>query len=57
MGKPTGFKEFSRKVPADREPMLRILDWKEFHEHLPEVDLKIQGRPVHGLWRTVLPHR
>lgn len=56
MGKPTGFKEFSRKVPADREPMLRILDWKEFHEHLPEVDLKIQ-RPVHGLWRTVLPHR
>ncbi|MFN9235607.1 MAG: glutamate synthase subunit beta [Planctomyces sp.] len=43
MGKPTGFKEFSRKVPADREPMLRILDWKEFHEHLPEVDLKIQG--------------
>ena len=43
MGKPTGFKEFSRKVPADREPMLRVLDWKEFHEHLPEVDLKIQG--------------
>jgi glutamate synthase (NADPH/NADH) small chain len=43
MGKPTGFKEYSRRVPADREPLLRILDWREFHEHLPEADLKIQG--------------
>ena len=43
MGKPTGFKEFARQVPADRDPLLRILDWNEFHEHMPESALKIQG--------------
>ena len=43
MGKPTGFKEFTRQVPHDREPQLRILDWKEFHEHLPEDELRRQG--------------
>jgi glutamate synthase (NADPH/NADH) small chain len=43
MGKPTGFKEFARQVPADREPTLRVLDWKEFHEHLSEEELRRQG--------------
>jgi glutamate synthase (NADPH/NADH) small chain len=43
MGKPTGFKEYARQVPADRDPLLRILDWKEFHEHMPESALKTQG--------------
>jgi glutamate synthase (NADPH/NADH) small chain len=43
MGKPTGFKEFARQVPADRDPLLRILDWNEFHEHMPESALKTQG--------------
>jgi len=42
MGKPTGFKEFARQVPADRDPLLRILDWNEFHEHMPESALKTQ---------------
>ena len=43
MGKPTGFKEFFRQVPNERNPKLRILDWNEFHEHLPEKELKTQG--------------
>jgi glutamate synthase (NADPH/NADH) small chain len=43
MGKPTGFLEFQRELPADRAPLARIADWKEFHHHLPEADLKKQG--------------
>ena len=43
MGKPTGFKEFQRQVPNDRDAKLRILDWNEFHEHMPEAQLKTQG--------------
>lgn len=43
MGKPTGFKEFKRQLPLDRLPKLRVLDWKEFHEHLPEEELQSQG--------------
>ncbi len=43
MGKPTGFTEFSRHTPPDREPALRILDWNEFHEHLGEKELRNQG--------------
>ena len=42
MGKPTGFLEFKRELPADRGPMERIKDWDEFHERLkrrfPNVD-------------------
>ena len=30
-------------MPADRAPLARIADWKEFHHHLPEADLKKQG--------------
>ena len=43
MGSPTAFKTIDRQVPADRDPLLRILDWNEFHEHLPEEDLRSQG--------------
>jgi glutamate synthase (NADPH/NADH) small chain len=43
MGKPTGFLEFQRELPKDRSPLGRIADWKEFHEHMPEADLKKQG--------------
>ena len=43
MGKPTGFLEFQRELPADRPPLARIADWQEFHHHLPEADLKKQG--------------
>jgi len=43
MGKPTGFLEFQRELPQDRSPLARIADWREFHLHLPEADLKKQG--------------
>jgi glutamate synthase (NADPH/NADH) small chain len=43
MGKPTGFTEFSRRLPLDRDPALRVLDWNEFHEHLSPGELREQG--------------
>jgi glutamate synthase (NADPH/NADH) small chain len=43
MGKPTGFLEFQRELPADRTAGERVADWKEFHLHMPEADLKKQG--------------
>ncbi len=43
MGKPTGFKEFIRQTPCERDPLLRILDWREFHEHMPDGELRQQG--------------
>jgi glutamate synthase (NADPH/NADH) small chain len=43
MGKPTGFLEFNRELPKDRDPLQRVADYKEFHLHMPEADLKKQG--------------
>jgi glutamate synthase (NADPH) small chain len=43
MGKPTGFIEYLRELPADRAPLARAGDWKEFHEHLEEKNLRQQG--------------
>jgi glutamate synthase (NADPH/NADH) small chain len=43
MGKPTGFIEYHREVPADRPPLERIADYEEFHLHMPEEKLRIQG--------------
>jgi glutamate synthase (NADPH/NADH) small chain len=43
MGKPTGFIEYLRQVPADRPPLERLTDWNEFHLHLPEETLRNQG--------------
>ncbi len=43
MGKPTGFTDFSRQLPLDRDPALRVLDWNEFHEHLSPGELRKQG--------------
>ncbi|GFO65023.1 glutamate synthase subunit beta [Geomonas paludis] len=43
MGKPTGFMEYKRELPADREPLERLKDWNEFHLHLPEEHLRTQG--------------
>ncbi len=43
MGKPTGFKEITRQVPTERDPLLRILDWNEFHEHMSVDALQAQG--------------
>ncbi len=43
MGKPTGFKEFSRELAQDESPLARIKHWNEFHEHLADDKLKAQG--------------
>src|SRR5437868_4481619 len=43
MGKPTGFMEFKRELPADQPELKRIAHWNEFHEHMPEAKLKQQG--------------
>ncbi len=43
MGKPTGFLEFQRELPASRAPAERVRDWLEFHDHMPEGKLAEQG--------------
>jgi len=43
MGKPTGFLEYLRELPADRAAAERIRDWNEFHFHLGEAKLRQQG--------------
>jgi len=43
MGKPTGFIEYLRELPADRSAVERIRDWNEFHHHLDEAKLRQQG--------------
>ena len=43
MGKPTGFMEYQRELPADRLPLERVNDWQEFHQHFPDSKLQEQG--------------
>jgi glutamate synthase (NADPH/NADH) small chain len=43
MGKITGFLEYLRELPADRPPVERLADWKEFHLHMEEKKLREQG--------------
>ncbi|MFA7345334.1 MAG: glutamate synthase subunit beta [Terrimicrobiaceae bacterium] len=43
MGKPTGFIEYLRELPADVPPLDRIANWDEFHLHMEEDKLRSQG--------------
>ncbi|SFS53241.1 glutamate synthase subunit beta [Marininema halotolerans] len=43
MGKATGFMEYDRKTAAERDPLSRQEDWKEYTLPLPEQELKKQG--------------
>ena len=43
MGKPTGFLEYERELPGDRDPNDRLSDWNEFHEEFPAKALREQG--------------
>src|ERR1043166_7724152 len=43
MGKPTGFIEYLRELPADRPPAERISDWDEFHFHMEAAKLREQA--------------
>ena len=53
MGKPTGFLEYNRELPADRVPMERLKDWQELYEDIPEEQLKKQGARCMD---TTIPH-
>jgi len=43
MSTPTGFMEYKRELPGDRDPLLRIKDWNEFHRMFSEEQLRTQG--------------
>jgi glutamate synthase (NADPH/NADH) small chain len=43
MGKPTGFKEFTRETPKKRPVPLRVMDWNEIYLEFPEDKLRKQG--------------
>jgi len=43
MGNPKGFLEIDRQLPKDRSATDRTSDWKEFHLHMSETDLRKQG--------------
>ena len=43
MGKPTGFLDYQRETPADRDAIERLGDWDEFHLHLSDDKLGTQG--------------
>jgi len=43
MGKPTGFIDYLRELPLDRTAVERIIDWNEFHHHMPEAKLGEQA--------------
>ncbi len=43
MGKPTGFLEVERKTIADRDPIERLKDWREIHDHHDADALRAQG--------------
>ncbi len=43
MGKITGFLEYKRELATDRSPTERIKDWQEFHDHMDEQKLRLQG--------------
>ncbi|AUZ26649.1 glutamate synthase [Bacillus subtilis] len=43
MGKPTGFMEIKREKPAERDPLTRLKDWKEYSAPFAEEASKRQG--------------
>lgn len=43
MGKPTGFMDYKRNLPEDRNVGERIKDWNEFHTHFDLKSLRTQG--------------
>ncbi len=43
MGKPTGFLEFDRALPARRPVPVRLRDWREVYEPFPEEETSRQG--------------
>ncbi len=57
MGKPTGFMEYTRELPADRSHPGAHQDWDEFHLHMQRREAAHPGGTLHGLRHALLPHR
>ena len=55
MGKPTGFFEFDRLLPARRPVPVRLRDWREVYEPFPEDDAVRPRGALHGLRHPLLP--
>jgi glutamate synthase (NADPH/NADH) small chain len=43
MGKTTGFLEYKRETPEERDPQTRLNDWQEFQLSMPKEKLQKQG--------------
>lgn len=43
MGQKGGFLKYTRETPKNRDPLKRIKDWNEFHEHLSDQKLTEQA--------------
>ncbi|MGA2499371.1 MAG: glutamate synthase, partial [Tepidisphaeraceae bacterium] len=43
MGKPTGFKEIARETPTRKPVSLRVKNWLEIYEPMPDQKLRDQG--------------
>src|SRR5689334_18706125 len=43
MGKATGFLEYEREAPPERDPLARVHDWQEIHLHVADSKLQRQG--------------
>lgn len=43
MGKLTGFLEYDRALPEDRDPVKRLIDWKEIHTEMPVDEVRKQA--------------
>jgi glutamate synthase (NADPH/NADH) small chain len=43
MGKPTGFRDYGRRLAPDRDPLERIEDWRDFHASAAEPALREQA--------------
>lgn len=43
MGKPTGFIEYTRSAGMVRPPLERVADWREFHRHSDESEVRNQS--------------
>lgn len=43
MGKPTGFMEYTREVPVENAPLMRIAHWQEFSTPMQDEKLQQQG--------------
>ncbi|PKO21575.1 MAG: glutamate synthase [Chloroflexi bacterium HGW-Chloroflexi-1] len=43
MSRPTGFMEYARELPPDRQPYVRALDYLEMHPDFPEARLQEQA--------------